>query len=151
VALIIETGDLVDNSNSYVTDAEFVAWLDVNQFVFDGDIESTLRQSFVFLSALSWCDSQEAAYTVKESFKQAQMFLSYHIANGSFNPFTAVDPKFLKKKGLGRSAILKEWDVDKTYTGASPETLIKRLPMVYALLKNDLCGGDGVGNIELVR
>jgi len=106
-----------------------------------------LKRSFSFLSTVKLCKP-----VPDEIIVQAHNYIAYSMSaeGGGFNPFGVAEEKMLTKKGLGRGAIVKEWDVDKSLSGSDSISKIKRLGVVYELLKDYLCGSNN-SIIELIR
>lgn len=71
----------------------------------------------------------------------AQCFIAYAMSaeGGGLNPTALLESKTLTKKGLGRNAIVKEWDVNTELSGTNTIAILKRIPMAYAILEPLLC------------
>lgn len=127
------------------TPAELDAFIiDYDLTIQDADKPLLLRLSQDFMETLRFCSDVDAGIYVK-----AQCFLIKAISEG-FSPDGIAEDKILVEKGLGRSAIVKKWKIDKSLSGTDSMTAIKRLPMVYNLLSPYLCSSD-VNTYELVR
>ena len=127
---------------------------ELDSFIVDYNIEtiddaakpSLLKLSFAFLGTVKFCSDVDTGV-----FVQAQCFVIKAISEG-FSPSGVVDSKTLVGKGLGRSAIVKKWEVNKDLVGTDSISMIKTIPMAYNLLKQFMCNsGGGDFNINLVR
>ena len=97
-----------------------------------------LPLSFAFAQTLPFCEGVEVD---QDRFVEGQCFIAYAMsqAGGGFNPAAVAEAKTLVKKGLGRSAITKEWAVNQDLIGTDPMSQLKSVPMAYGLLKTYLC------------
>lgn len=115
----------------------------------DGDKSRLLALSLSFLNTIDLTGDGETY--------EAQCFIAYAMspAGGGFNPATLSDNKTLTKKGLGRSAVVKEWEVNSELSGSDSVSLLKRIPMAYGLLKPMLSqaaiASGGIGTFEVSR
>jgi|GEM_PF-3641415 len=128
------------------TSEQFDTFLTTYGYTVDDDDDKArlLALSLSFLSTIELC--------VEGATDQAQCFIAYAMSanGGGFNPAAVSDDKTLTKKGVGRSAIVKEWEVNDELSGTDTLSMLKRIPMAYALLKPLLCAGDS-GVVELAR
>ena len=130
------------------TSEQFDAFLTTYGYTVEvGEKARLLALSLSFLSTIELCADGET--------DQAQCFIAYAMSakGGGFNPVAVADDKTLTKKGIGRSAVLKEWEVNDDLSGTDSLSMLKRIPMAYGLLKPLLCVGSSgdAANFELVR
>ena len=109
-----------------------------------------LALSLAFLNTVDICEEGPT--------DQAQCFIAYAMSanGGGFDPTAVSDGKILTKSGLGRNAIVEEWDIDSALAGSDSISLLKRVPMAYAIIKPLLCKGatavaGGISNFEVYR
>lgn len=126
-------------TSASVTD--FDAFLSQYGYTVSGDKAQLLALSFAFLRSLPFCDSDQAT---NADIIEAQGFIAYamSVEGGGFNPAGMVDNRTLTKEGIGRNALVEEWEVNDALSGTDAYTLIKRLPIAYGLLSQYLCGVD---------
>lgn len=125
---------------------EFETFLSQNGYELGSDDVAAvlLHRSFRFISTLSFC--------VEGSTLEGQCHLAYAMrSGGQFSPDAIAEDKALVKKGIGRNAITKEWQVNDELSGTDSLTMLKKVPMAYAELKHLLCDELGVQNFDLVR
>lgn len=104
----------------------------------DGE-EAFLPLSFAFLSTLPFCAGDAVEQTA--AITEAQCFIAYAMSanGGGFDPTLMGDAKTLIKKNLGRSAIVKEYEINAQLVGTDPMSMLRKIPMALALLDSVLC------------
>ncbi len=116
------------------TETELDTFLDKYGFAVADDKSILLARSFVFLSTLKFCIEPPTDIVI-----EAQGFLVNAISNGGVDLFGAAEDKVLTKKGLGRSAIVKEWEINSLTSGSDNLSRLNKIPMVQNLLAPYLC------------
>ena len=121
------------------TEEEYKAFLDKYGYGCELGQESLLALSFAFLSSLPFCDGANVAQT--EAITEAQMFIAYAMSEkgGGFNPAALADAKTLIKRNIGRSAIVREYEVNELLAGTDPMSQLRKIPMALGLLNQYLC------------
>ena len=124
-----------------ITDAELAAFYTQQGLAAITPAESKRLQalSFVFLCALPWCEN---AVIDQAKFNLAQGYLIHAMstAGGGFNPLTQNSGAQLKRRGLGRNALEREWFAKPDeLNGTSPIYQLRTLPIPYGLLVQWLC------------
>lgn len=95
-----------------------------------------LALAFAFMGALPFCDGVEQS----DAITQAQFFIAQSISTGAFNPAAVVDTRILVEDSIGRNAITEKWDVvNEDLISADPLTILKTMPIAYALLSGSMC------------
>ena len=119
------------------TESEFADFLTKYGFTLASGEQAPLALSFAFLSTLPFCTDVEDNAAIRE----AQCFIAFAMTSqgGAFNPAAMREPKTLVKKGLGRGAITKEWEVNSELSGVDATSALKTLPIAYGILKPYLC------------
>lgn len=146
MALIIELGAPTENANSYVTVAEFDAYLALRGYTVSVDKEPLLVKAFDFMQTLDWLSDQSwrssgyylvdprvrQAYTIYPAHKNGQCEIAYRMSLG-------VDP------GAEPDQLVKREKVDVLETeyfgGNSKSTglsLLLSMPIAYGILKPHL-------------
>ena len=125
------------------TAEQFTAFLTKYGYTVTTDSAPFLALSHAFMRSLPFADvgKLDAATAV-----EAQCFIAYAMVpveegGGGFNPAAIAEAKTLTKKGLGRSAIVKEWKVNDLLSGNDPLSLLRSMAIPYGLLKDYLCVG----------
>lgn len=120
------------------TEQEFADFQAKYGYTVDAGETHLLPLSFAFVQTLPFCADAEVD---QDRFAEGQCFIAYAMsqAGGGFNPAAVAEAKTLVKKGLGRSAITKEWAVNQDLIGTDPMSQLKSVPMAYGLLKTYLC------------
>ena len=134
MALIIENGSLVANSDSYISQADFESWLGKYGYTVDvTDKEPLLRRAFSFIDRLNWNITHKKPYTVEQSFIDAQCHLSLCFSKGL--DFTEIgEEKYTVVEALGRNALYDKYEKNKELSGHDDISKLKRCSDAYSLL-----------------
>jgi len=130
------------------TPEQFDAFLSGYDYTVEPEAKSRLLAlSMQFLRTIEICKEGET--------HEAQCEIAYRMSEegGAFNPGAVSDGKSLIKKGLGRNAVVKEWEVNEELSGTDAISMLKRLPMAYGMLKPLLCQNQsgGITNFDVIR
>jgi len=116
-----------------------------------GNDAQHLALAFAFLKSLPFCNADQGD---TDETKEAQFFIAYAMSEegGGFNFTAPVDPRTLKKKEIGRNAIVKEWETNDLLVGTDPMSMLRRIPMALASINGLLCpvatDAEGVSTVE---
>lgn len=142
MSLIIEDGSIVANSNSYITEAEYDAYLALHGYPHaeaTDDLtavevhEALLIRAYEFQCLLPWCVDQSVAYTVTDAHKNSQAEIAYRFYSG-------LDPFEVKEVDIQKERI--DSNIEISYFGKSAGGLnnsLRSIPYAYELLKGLLC------------
>ena len=82
MALVIETGEIVDGANTYITVDYFVEYLTDRGYVVPASLESYLVRSFDYMQGLNFKCDQSEAYEVLEAHRKGQSEIAYRFSTG---------------------------------------------------------------------
>jgi len=129
MTLIIETGAIVDNANSYNTIAEITAYIELRGYTAAATLEADAVRAYDYLSSLNWIVDQTVAYTVTAKHKAAHSEVTYRLSQG-LDP-TAAPSGRVKSEKVG-SLATEFFSSDGGLTG---DNFLDYMPQAKALLK----------------
>lgn len=117
------------------TTLEFEAYLSKYALEVAEDNSVLLKRSLKEFNPLKLCNISDDEYV------NIHCSIAYEMSveGGSWKPSGVLDNRIQTKKGVGRSAILKEWEVNKTLSDSSLISQFMRNPAVFALIEPFLC------------
>ena len=140
--LAIETGAPLPGANTFVDGAYLIAYYaDVGVTIEPTEADALLIKAFRFMTPLPWKVSHATEFVVTDSMKKAQCELAYAYSQG-FDSESFKDYRHLVKEGLGRGALVDEYEIDSDLK----EDRLKLVPKAYDLLKGLLGNqSDNIG------
>jgi len=139
MALIIETGEIVDGANSYVEVVEFEQYLSDRGYSLAGASEPLLIRSFDYMQGLTWCDDHASAYAVTQNMKNAQCEIAYRMDQG-FDPAKVVPAQNVKREKVD---VLETEYFEGGGVSATFDESIIHLAQAYSYIKDLLCFDSG--------
>ncbi len=119
------------------TETEFTAFLSTYGYTVAQNSASLLALSFLYLNTLPFCDAdQDSTNTITT----AQCLIAYNMSTegGAWNPVAQVERQGIKSKKV--DTLEKEFfEAAGDLAGTDAMSLLRSLPMAYALLSPYLC------------
>lgn len=82
MALVIETGAVIDGANSFIDGAYLSAYLSERGLTTPSNAEPVLIRAFEFMASLDWCMPHSRPFEVTENMKKAQAEIAYQLSQG---------------------------------------------------------------------
>lgn len=144
--IVLENGSIVDGANSFIDVAYFRDYLDtygvsLSSEKTDLEIEALLKQTFLFLESLDFCDSHEYEFDVNERLKKSQCIGVFFVDDGTININDSFEEKTLIERSIGQGAIVRKWQAP-VFKRSGTNAMLQKAPLLMSYMKPLLCNSN---------
>ena len=141
MSLVIENGNIVKNSNSFITEDYFSSFLSLRRYSVSDPV-SALVLAYDFMLALPWKVSQKKAFEVFDDMKKGQAEIAYRLSFGlDLAGVAEAEVKVAQVEGAVKMEYFKGADAPTTAIGRlglipAAESLLK--PYMQSVVKSSV-------------